>query len=101
MRHPRNETRFKSLDKIAADPRVEKIFDEGPDGIWVWLRFPWRSESLQCSVLHEWSCKDLLESWDMGLYVADYDEAVAGGFVFEWACYQVGLPSKHDQGSLP
>ena len=33
-RHPKNQTRYASLDRIAADPRIERIWDEGPNGIW-------------------------------------------------------------------
>lgn len=60
-RHPKNGTRYASLDKIAADPRVESIWDEDEDGIWVQLvpGYNWDG----CSCVHEWTVKDLLESF--------------------------------------
>jgi len=42
--HPRNLTRFKTLDAIAADPRVEKVWDEGADGVWLHLAPGWNFE---------------------------------------------------------
>jgi len=57
-RHPKNKTRYKVLDKLAADPRVEEIWDEGPDGLWVSLVDGYNWEG--CSTLHEWNVADLV-----------------------------------------
>ena len=38
---PKNHSGFKTLNKIAADPRVEEIWEEGSDGIWVSLVEGW------------------------------------------------------------
>jgi 3-hydroxyisobutyrate dehydrogenase-like beta-hydroxyacid dehydrogenase len=32
--HPNNRTRFKTLDRVAADPRVKKVYQDS-DGIWI------------------------------------------------------------------
>lgn len=56
--HPKNKTGFKSLDKIAADPRVEEVYQDS-DGIWVYLVRGYNYED--CSGLRGDTCKDLLE----------------------------------------
>lgn len=61
MPHPRNKTRYKSLDKIASDPRVEEIWEEGSDGIWIALMPGFQWEEVHC--VHEWSVKDALASF--------------------------------------
>lgn len=61
MSHPKNRTRFRSLDRIAADPRVQEIWDEGEDGIWISLASGYNWEG--CSTVHEWTVKDLIESF--------------------------------------
>jgi len=58
VRHPRNRTRYKSLDRLAADPRVIEVWDEGPDGLWVTLAPGWNWDG--ASSLHEWRVRDLL-----------------------------------------
>ena len=45
-----NETGLKSLDKLAADPRVARIWDEGDDGLWLQLVDGFNHEG--CSCLH-------------------------------------------------
>lgn len=59
--YSKNKTRFKSLNKIAQDPRVEEIWDEGSDGIWIALQKGFAWEGVHC--VHEWSVKDLLVSF--------------------------------------
>mgnify|MGYP001593161495 CR=1 FL=1 len=53
-----NETRFKSLDRLAADPRIETVFDEGENGLCAWLKPGWNVEG--CSSFRAWKVKDLL-----------------------------------------
>lgn len=35
--YSKNKTGIKALDKLAADPRVKEIWDEGDDGLWIQL----------------------------------------------------------------
>jgi hypothetical protein len=58
--HPRNKTRYKTLDKVASDPRVVEVWDEGEDGLWVELAEGFNHEGT--SGLHEYTCKDLIEA---------------------------------------
>lgn len=60
-RHPKNNTRYKTLDVICDDPRVVTIWDEDEDGIWIQLAEGWNNDG--CSCVHEWSVKDLLASF--------------------------------------
>jgi type IV secretory pathway ATPase VirB11/archaellum biosynthesis ATPase len=57
----KNKTRYKTLDKLAKDPRVEEIWDEGANGIWVALVEGWNWDG--CSCVHEWSVRDVLSSF--------------------------------------
>lgn len=59
MPHPKNKTRYKVLDRIAADPRVKEIWEEGSDGIWCSLAPGYNHEG--CSGLHEWGAKKFVE----------------------------------------
>lgn len=61
-RHPKNRTRFASLDKLAADPRVEDIWDEGRDGIWVSLADGYLS-SEDTTQLHESTPREILDAF--------------------------------------
>ena len=36
--HSKNRTKFAALDRLARDPRVEEIWDEGRNGIWLSLQ---------------------------------------------------------------
>lgn len=49
-RHPNNRTEYAALDKLAADPRIERIWDEGPNGIWADLAPGYNREG--CSSIH-------------------------------------------------
>lgn len=60
-RHPKNKTRFRSLDQIAADERVVEIWDEGEDGIWVQLVDGWNWYDVSC--VHEWKVRDVLRAF--------------------------------------
>lgn len=57
--HPKNKTRFKTLDKLAADHRIEEVWDEGDDGLWANLIPGYNVEG--CSGIHAETCKGLLE----------------------------------------
>jgi hypothetical protein len=61
LRHPKNKTRYRSLDKIAADSRVVEIWDEGEDGIWVQLVDGWNWDDVSC--VHEWRVRDVLRAF--------------------------------------
>lgn len=60
-RHPKNRTQYASLDRIAADPRVEQIHDEDTDGIWISLAPGYNWEG--ASSVHEWNVKDLISAF--------------------------------------
>lgn len=61
-RHPKNGTDYKSLDRVAADPRVVRIWDEGrEDGIWVELAPGYNWEGHSC--VHEWTVRDVLAAF--------------------------------------
>lgn len=55
-----NQTRYKTLDKLAADPRIVEIWDEQEDGIWALLADGYNADG--CSCLHEWTVRDLMHS---------------------------------------
>ena len=59
MTHPKNKTRYRTLDKIASDPRVAQIWSEqsSGDGIWILLADGWQLDGAVC--VHEWSVTDL------------------------------------------
>lgn len=58
MGHPKNRTGLKTFDKLAEDPRVTEIWDEGRDGYWVGLVDGYNFEG--CSCVHEWTVKGVL-----------------------------------------
>lgn len=55
--HPKNKTSFKSLDKIASDPRVEEVYQDS-DGIWVDLAPGYNFED--CSSIRRDTVKDVM-----------------------------------------
>jgi len=59
--HPKNLTRFRTLDVVAADPRVVEVWDEGEDGIWIALARGWNAEG--CSCVHAWRVSDALRDF--------------------------------------
>lgn len=60
--HPRNRTKYKTLDKVAKDPRVKEVWSEefSGDGLWANLEPGYNAEG--CSGLHEYSCKGLIQA---------------------------------------
>ena len=61
MRHPKNQTRFKSLDKLCEDPRVVEIWDEGEDGLWLSLAEGWNW--CDTGACHESTCSSLIAAF--------------------------------------
>ncbi len=59
MSHPKNHTRYKTLDRVAADPRILKVWDEGDDGVWASLVQGYNYEG--CSALHGWTVHEVLD----------------------------------------
>lgn len=57
---PKNKTRFRSLDKFNEDPRVREIFDEGEDGIWMWVAPGFTADPRDAHDIHEWKVRDIL-----------------------------------------
>jgi hypothetical protein len=55
-----NRTRYKSLDRMAKDPRIREIWEEGKDGLWVSLSPGYSAEGT--SGLHEYTVRDLLKA---------------------------------------
>lgn len=59
--NPKNKTRYKTLNRIASNPKVEEIWDEGDDGLWISLNEGWNWEG--CSCVHEYTVKKLISSF--------------------------------------
>jgi len=59
--HPKNKTKYKTLNRIASNPKVEEIWDEGDDGLWISLSEGWNREG--CSSVHEYTVKKLISSF--------------------------------------
>lgn len=53
-----NTTGRKSLDKLARDPRIVEVWNEGSNGYWASLAPGFNREG--CSALHAWTVKDIL-----------------------------------------
>ncbi len=70
--HPKNKTRYKTLDKLAADPRVKEVWSEeyAGDGIWASLVPGYNLDG--CSCVHEWSAGDLVRSFGLVTTGATY-----------------------------
>jgi hypothetical protein len=58
--HEKNRTRFKTLDRIAADKRCEKIYQDS-DGIWVDLAPGYNFE--ECSGLRGDTVAEVHDKW--------------------------------------
>lgn len=58
--HLKNRTRYKTLNKLAEDPRVEEIWDEDRDGLWASLvpGYNWDG----CSCIHESTAAELIDA---------------------------------------
>lgn len=65
----KNKTKYKSLDKIALDPRVVSIWDEGDDGLWIELAKGYNSDGASC--VHEWNVKDLIQAFKYNVEEGD------------------------------
>lgn len=61
MAHPKNLTAHRTLDPIAADPRVVEVWDEDEDGIWIALAHGWNAEG--CSCVHAWTVRDAIRDF--------------------------------------
>ena len=61
MSNPKNKSRFKSLDKIAASPLVVQIYDEGEDGIWVDLTI--QNPFSGTTAIHEWTVANVISEF--------------------------------------
>lgn len=59
----KNKTPYKSLDEISRHPDVEEIWDEGDDGIWLSLKYPYAAPCTQRGVIHEYSLRHLVEGF--------------------------------------
>jgi len=58
-----NRTRYVTLDKVAADPRVVEVWDEGDDGLWIHLAPGFNFEGQ--AGLHASTVKQLVELFKM------------------------------------
>lgn len=58
--HPNNKTPYKTLDRIAADPRVVKVYEDN-DGIWADLADGYNFEG--CSALRGDSVKRVMDDF--------------------------------------
>lgn len=59
--HIKNKTKFKSLDRLASDPRIIEIWDETEQGHGLWLQLAPGWNCNGGSMVHRWSVKDLVE----------------------------------------
>jgi hypothetical protein len=57
-----NKTGKKTLDRLANDPRIKEVWDEGRDGYWASLSEGYNAEG--CSAIHEYTVKALLDARD-------------------------------------
>ena len=71
----KNKTRFKSLDVVNDDPRVTEVFDEGEDGIWIWLETGFTSDPRGAHDVHEWTVRDALRCYRK-IQVCDCEQCV-------------------------
>lgn len=57
----KNKTRFKSLDVVNDDPRVQEVFQDS-DGIWLWLVTDshWTADPRDAHDIHEMTVRDVL-----------------------------------------
>ena len=65
--HTKNNTQYKTLDRIAADPRVSSIDQEGPTDIWVYLMPGYGDPYSGTSAIHVFDTsapvKDTVSRW--------------------------------------
>lgn len=58
--HPKNKTNLKSLDKVAADSRVAKVYEDS-DGLWIDLAPGYNFED--CSAIRRDTVRELLNDF--------------------------------------
>lgn len=59
--HPKNRTRYKTLNRIAANPKVQEIWDEDVNGLYIALNEGWNLDGLGCFC--EYTVKKLISSF--------------------------------------
>jgi hypothetical protein len=59
----KNRTKYRSLDRLANDPRCEKIWSEEDKGDGIWLMLADGLNLDGCCVVHEYSARDLQASF--------------------------------------
>jgi hypothetical protein len=74
----RNRTRYRTLDVVNADDRVQEVFEDG-DGIWLWLVCGngWTAERGGAHDIHEDTAGAVLARY-RGLVRCDCDECAKG-----------------------
>jgi hypothetical protein len=68
-----NKTRFKTLNIVNGDPRIKEVFDEGEDGIWMWLNPGFTCDPRGAHDGHEYTVRDLLRAYK-GIQPCDCDQ---------------------------
>ena len=73
----KNQTRFKTLDVVNNDPRVQEVFQDS-DGIWLWLicGSGWTSERYGAHDIHEMTASEVLKRY-RALVPCDCDTCAA------------------------
>lgn len=51
------------LNRIAKDPRVAEVSDEGIDGYWIYLKTGFICDESETHAVHEYTVKDLVRSF--------------------------------------
>ena len=75
--HPKNQTPFKSLDAVAADPRVERIWYEGREnGIWAEMHPGWKDHNTDCHCVHEWTVTDFIFAFKKWVDRCDCEDCI-------------------------
>jgi hypothetical protein len=46
--HPKNRTKYKTLNRIASNPKVQEIWDEDVNGLYIALNEGWNLDGLSC-----------------------------------------------------
>jgi len=46
--HPKNKTKYKTLNRIASNPKVQEIWDEDVNGLYIALNEGWNLEGNSC-----------------------------------------------------
>lgn len=67
----------KWLEKIARDPRIDSVSDEGEDGYWVYLKPGFWNPNLGCHMIHEWKREHVLHDFKI-IEPCDCDECKRG-----------------------